>query len=259
MQLGLCTISSEARSVEEVFRVAADAGYDGVELWGKEPHIGDGSQEVTASIVGTASDLSLDIATYGSYLVAGADSFRDEYEHELAVAKRLGADLLRVWPGESEYEDCTESEWQAAVEDLSLLADRAASANLAVTVEKHEGRLSNATEGARRLIEAVDHPNCGLNWQPLFHMDETALLTEAERLAPLSNNVHMQAPAERGRSQRALLEDAYFDVAAVLDRFADMGFDGYVEVEFVSEDAAYETAVRRDHDYLRDALGDSEQ
>lgn len=254
MQLALCTISGTDRPVEEVFRFAADAGYDGVELWGKEPHIGDGSEEVTASIAGTVNDLSLDIATYGSYLVAGGGSFRDEYEHELAVAERLDADLLRVWPGESEYEDCTESEWEAAVEDLSLLADRAAAANISVTVEKHEGHLSDTTEGAGRLIETVDHSNCGLNWQPLFHMDESALLAEAERLAPLSNNVHVQAPAERGGSQRALLENAYFDVAAVLDRFADVGFDGYVEVEFVSEDAAYETAVRRDHDYLRAAL-----
>ena len=140
-----------------------------------------------------------------------------------------------------------------------MLADRAAAANLAVTVEKHEGRLTNATEGARRLIEAVDRPNCGLNWQPLFHMDETALVAEAERLAPLSNNVHIQAPAERGSYQRAPLEDAYFDVSAVLDRFADAGFDGYVEVEFVSEDTAYETAVQRDHDYLRAALDDTER
>lgn len=258
MQLALCTISDTDRAVEEVFRIAADTGYDGVEVWGKEPHIGDGSEAVTASIARTASDLSLDIATYGSYLVAGGDSFRDEYEHELAVAERLGADLLRVWPGESEYGNCTESEWEAAVEDLSLLADRAAAANIAVTVEKHEGRLSDTKEGARRLVETVDHPNCGLNWQPLFHMDESELLAEAERLAPLSNNVHMQAPAEQGGSRRALLENAYFDVAVVLDRFADAGFDGYVEVEFVSEDAAYETAVRRDHDYLRGALGDSE-
>lgn len=192
MHFGLCTISNKDLPVDEVLRVAADAGYDGVEIWGKEPHVGDGSRQVTASVAATASDLSLDIAAYGSYLVAGSDSFRDEYERELAVAERLGADLLRVWPGESEYGDCTESEWEAAVADLSLLADRAA-ADLAVTVEKHEGRLSDATEGARRLIEAVDHPNCGLNWQPLFHMDETALLAEAERLAPLSNNVHVQA------------------------------------------------------------------
>lgn len=253
MKIGLCTISNTKAPVEDVLEVAAEAGYDGVEIWGKD-HVGDGSAETCEAIASAAADRSLEIAVYGSYLAPGTDEFATSYEDELAVADRLGADLIRVWPGESEYQDCTEAEWDAAVDDLSRLSERAAAVDLAVTVEKHEGRLSNATDGARRLIEAVDHPHCGLNWQPLFHMSEAALLAEAERLAPLSNNVHVQAPAERGGSERAPLEDAYFDVGSVLDRFEAAGFDGYVEVEFVSEDEPYERAVRRDHDYLRNAL-----
>lgn len=254
MYLGLSTISNKDAPADAVLRAAADAGYDGVEIWGREPHVGDKSSDAIDSLAATASDLSLDVAAYGSYLVVGSDAFEDEFERELAVAERLGADLVRVWPGESEYEERTESEWDAAIGDLSRLADRAAEAGLGVTVEKHEGRLSNATEGARRLIEEVDRGNCGLNWQPLFHMDEAALSAEAERLAPLSNHVHLQASSRRGDSKRAPLRDAYFDVGAVLDCFEAAGFDGYAAVEFVTPDEEYEAAIRHDHDYLRGLL-----
>lgn len=254
MKIGLCTISNTDAPVSDVLETAAGAGYDGVEVWGQEPHVGDGSAATCESIVETAEGLGIEIAVYGSYLAPGTDAFDGSYEHELAVAERLDADLIRVWPGESEYGDHAEAEWDAAVSDLSLLAEEAESAGVDVTVEKHEGRLSNTTEGARRLIEAVDHTRCGLNYQPLFDMSEDDLIAEAELLAPLSNNVHIQAPAERGSKTRAPLEDSYFDVGAVLAPFADAGFEGYVEVEFVTDDLPYGDAVRRDCEYLRSVL-----
>lgn len=251
MKLGLCTISNKEFPVERVLDIAAGAGYDGVEIWGDEAHIGDGSPDRCDAIALAAKGRSLDVAVYGSYLAPGTETFADEYEHELAVADRIGADLLRVWPGDSEYGDQSDEEWDAVIDDLRLLARRGATYGVGVTVEKHAGRLSNATEGAERLVEAVDHPGCGLNWQPLFDMSESELLTEAERLAPLTNNIHIQAPAERGGKERALLSQAYFDVGTVLEPFEATGFDGYVEVEFVTQDVEYENAVRQDYEYLR--------
>lgn len=254
MELGLCTISNKGAPVEDVLAVAADTGYDAVEIWGRD-HAGDGSTATCDRIVDRAAELGVEIAVYGSYLAPGTDGFATDVERELAVADRLNADLIRVWPGESEYEECTETEWDRAVADLSELADRAGAFDVGVTVEKHGGRLTNAQAGARRLIEAVDDPNCGLNWQPRFDRPAADLLSEAERLAPLSNNVHLQAVAARGDDERCLLADAYFDVEAVLGRFDAAGFDGAVEVEFVSPAVDYGTAVRRDYEFLRSIVG----
>lgn len=254
MRLGLCTISNTELPVDRVLAVAAAAGFDGVEIWGKD-HVGDADPDACEAIRNIAADLGLEIAVYGSYLTVGSDEFAERYERELAVADRLGADLIRVWPGESEYGDHDPAEFDAAVADLRTLAERADANDLAVTVEKHEGRLSNVTEGARRLIDGVDRPNCGLNWQPLFDLSEADILAEADVLAPRSNNVHLQAPAERGSDDRAPLSEAYFDVAGALECFEDAGFDGYVEVEFVTQDHDYETAVRGDFEFLRSVLG----
>lgn len=250
METGLCTISNMDAPVEEVLAVAAETGYDCVEVWGRD-HVGDGSAETCERIADRAADLGLEVAVYGSYLAPGTDGFAAAVESELAVAERLGADLIRVWPGESEYGECSADEWDAAVADLSAVAERAAARGVGVTVEKHKGRLTDAGEGARRLIEDVDHPNCGLNWQPLFGIPAADLLAEAETLAPLSNNVHIQAKPAPDATDRCLLADAYFDVGAILERFDAAGFDGAVEVEFVTPDLDYETAVRRDYEFLR--------
>jgi alkanesulfonate monooxygenase SsuD/methylene tetrahydromethanopterin reductase-like flavin-dependent oxidoreductase (luciferase family) len=44
MHVGLCTISNKEASAEDVIEHAGAAGYDGIELWGRD-HAGDGSSE----------------------------------------------------------------------------------------------------------------------------------------------------------------------------------------------------------------------
>jgi len=251
VQFGLCTISNRDESAGTVVERAAEAGYDGVEIWGKDPHIGDGSPERCEAIRSDAADHTLTVGVYGSYLRPGTERFDDERDHELAVARRLGADVIRVWAGDDDYEERTEAQWEAAVADLRELVDAAADEGLAVTVEHHRGTLTSSAEGARRLIEAVDHENCGLNWQPSFQQAADEVLAEARDLAPLSNNLHVQAVPEPDIADRCLLADAHFDLPAILAVFDDAGFDGWVDVEFVTSDVDYETAIAGDLEYLR--------
>ncbi|MFP9190123.1 sugar phosphate isomerase/epimerase family protein [Natrialbaceae archaeon A-CW1-1] len=254
MKLGLCTIAAGNQPIETVASIAADAGYAGIEIWGRG-HIGDGSEAACRSVREAARDNDLEIPVYGSYLRPGTDGF-DAIDEELEIADRLGASLIRVWAGHEEFQDRSDEHWRRTIDDLQTLSDRTAENGIGVTVEKHEGTLTNTQDGARRLIEAVDRPNCGLNWQPLFGLSPDEVLAEARELAPLSNNVHVQAIPESGRppDERCLLEDAFFDVPAVVDAFEEAGLDGYVEVEFVTDDLAFEEAAERDREYLESIL-----
>lgn len=255
MDIGLCTITNKEWPVEDVLTLAAEAGYDGVEIWGQE-HVGvshDGADpdlETCRKVAAEASDLGLEIPVYGSYLRPGTASFRDELETELEAGEALDADFIRVWPGDQEYGEHESTHWDAVVEDLALAGRRATSRGLEVTLEKHEGTLANREEGARRLIEAVDSPAVGLNWQPLFFLDGDEISGEAKRLAPISNNVHLQATHKRGGNQRCPLPEAYFDVPEIVSAFDSAGFDGYLEVEFVDPTAEYEATVEAEREYL---------
>lgn len=252
MKLGLCTISNKEWPVGDVVELAGEVGYDGVEIWGRD-HVGDGTTATCRQIHDVAAACNVEIPVYGSYLRPGSDSFADELDEEVRIAADLGAEFVRVWPGSVSYGEHSDDHWEDAVADLSATAEAAAERGLSVTVEKHANTLTETAEGATRLVEEVDEPNCGLNWQPSFQLDADAVLADAEACAPHANNVHIQAPSEPGGS-RCLLSAAHFDVPAVFGTLSDAGFDGYVEVEFVTEDAPYREAVRADRDYLQSVL-----
>lgn len=249
MHIGLCTLADGKSPVGEVVREAAAAGYDGVEIWGRG-HV-DGTNGTPDEARRTATGLNLDIPTYGSYLRPGTPEFAESYEAELEIATALDADLVRVWAGNQEYGVHDPGHWRRTVSDLRELATAASERGIGVTVEKHEGTLTDDGAGARRLIEKVDEPNCGLNWQPLFGMTSDAIRAEVEELAPLSNNVHIQAVPKSGVTTRCALADAFFDVEHVVRTFQDADFDGYVDVEFVRDDIDFTRAIDADLDYLR--------
>lgn len=254
MKVGLCTISNTDASIGSVLSLAADTGYAGVEIWG-DGHVDDGDSSAER-IAESAGSFGLEIPVYGSYLRAGTDDFEREVSTELDIADALGASLIRVWPGAQEYQEHTSEHWDRVVDDLLSLSRRAADRGIGVTVEKHEGTLTNTTTGARELMETVDHQRCGLNYQPLFFLSADELVAEARELAPLANNVHMQAVGIRGGDERTLLQDAYFDCEALLAPFQEHAFQMYVEVEFVDQGRPYESAIRQDLEYLRSILGE---
>jgi len=254
VNLGLCTISNKEANVEQVIERAAEAGYDGVEIWGKEPHVGEGSPERCVEVRDHAADNDVEVGVYGSYLRVGTEEFDEMLNHEVDVAAELGADTIRVWAGNSDYENRTSEEWEAAIADLRELTDVAADRGLAVTVEKHHGSLTNSARGVRNLIEAVDRAECGLNWQPSFSQSSADVLADATKLASLSNNLHVQAVPEPGTVDRCFLRDAYFDLDEILTHFQDIGFDGWVNVEFVTAYVDYETAIATDHSFLESIL-----
>ncbi|XVH33157.1 sugar phosphate isomerase/epimerase family protein (plasmid) [Haloferacaceae archaeon DSL9] len=253
MRVGLCTVSATDRPVENVLEGAGAVGYDGVEIWGRE-HVGDGSAEACEQIVETAAEHDLEIASYGSYLRCGSDAFDDELGRELEIADRLEAGVIRVWAGSQEYGDHDDEHWSRVVDDLERLTDRAAAYDLRIAVEKHGNTLTHALEGAKRLIETIDDDRCRLNYQPGFSIPATELEREAQVLAPLSNQLHLQATRERTDNARAPLSEAYYDLDAIVEPFIECGFDGYANVEFVPDGRPYRGAIEADLRAVRSTL-----
>ncbi|RDZ51370.1 sugar phosphate isomerase/epimerase [Haloferax sp. Atlit-4N] len=253
MEIGVCTISSKSHSIESVLEICHDLSVDGVEIWGKD-HIPDRSQQTCQAIAAAGSRWEVTIPVYGSYLRVGGEDFDQKMETELDVTEWLGADKIRVWAGNREYAECDEMYWNQVVSDLEQLARAAQQRGLSVTVERHAGTVTDRTEGAKALIEAVDSPVIGLNWQPLFEHDPDTIATDATRLAPLTNNVHLQAMSAPDEQKRCQLSDAYFNVPNVIEIFDDIGYDGFLEIEFVTQSAPYEVALAADVAYLKALL-----
>lgn len=247
MKIGLCTISNKEESIESICETAAASGVDGIELWGGHIDSGVSPREMAS----TAADRSLSVLSYGSYLRAGTETFDDELEAELDTAVDCGADLIRVWAGESGYADHDPERFEQSVTDLTRLVRAAGERGIEVTVERHKNSHTDKQAGAQRLIEAVDSPHLGLNWQPLFGQSPEEVVLDAEQLAPLSNNVHLLAIPDPADGTKCALSKAYFDLPAVIDAFETCGFDGALEIEFVTSEVPYRDAVANDIEYLR--------
>lgn len=251
MHVGICTISNKELPVADVIDIAAELEVDGIEPWGRD-HV-DGSLDRAREIKDRAAAADLEVPVYGSYLRPGDESFADAYDHELALAEALDADLIRVWAGNEEYQDVSDHHWNAVVADLETLADAAEAAGVAITVERHSGTVTNTRAGAARLIEETP-ANVGLNWQAGRAPDSATVLEDARELAPLSNNVHVQTAAAPDAGERCPLAYSYVDLERVIDAFAAAGFDGYLEIEFVTQRCSYDAAVAADVAFLRRVL-----
>ncbi len=251
MYVGVCTISNKELPVTDVIDVVANLDVDGIEPWGRG-HV-DGSLERAREIKDRAAAADLDIPVYGSYLRPGDESFDAEYEHELALCEALEADLIRVWAGSEEYEEVSSDHWDTVVEDFETLADAAEAVGVDVTVERHSGTVTNARAGAARLIDETPD-TVGLNWQAVHTPDPETIIEDAVELAPLSNNVHVQTAAAPDAGERCPLAYSYADIEGVIDAFAAAGFDGYLEIEFVTQRCSYAPAVAADVAFLRRVL-----
>lgn len=244
MEIGVCTIANKPAAVESVMEVADEAGATGVEPWG-EDHINPATPDRAQEIRSVADRLGLRIPVYGSYLRAGTESFDEELDQELAIAEALSAEQIRVWAGEQEFQDVSESHWDRVIADLETLGERAAEEGLGVTVERHAGTVTNTTVGARKTIEQTPD-SVGLNYQPLFEHDAEEVASDIAELSALATNVHLQAVPAPGESERCPLAFAYFDINGIIEELSDAGFDGYLEVEFVSQRAPFAASLASD-------------
>ena len=100
MKIGLCTIAFQEKPLEEVIDIAADYGFDGIELWGKPPHL---PAEYDESYVKNIRDMALrkglEVSAFGSYVDPLMPLHQKHFEEAFKVAYDLGTNLVRIWSG----------------------------------------------------------------------------------------------------------------------------------------------------------------
>jgi len=257
--IALCTIAFRERLLEYSLDLAAEVGFQGVEVWGREPHI---SEEYDKNRVAAAgrmvSERGLKVAVFGSYLKFGAtnDDERLELKDVLRIAAGLGAPIVRVWASDVGSDEADDALWRRTIDEAGEAASRAAKMGLTLAVEMHSKTLCDTGATTRRLLDAVNCPAFGANYQASSrHRDETAL----ERLElALPRVVHMHAqnfvPLNAGsdRVERVGLADGIVEYGPLLGLLRKSGYEGFISVEFAPSAAADKReAIARDYHYLR--------
>jgi 3-dehydroshikimate dehydratase len=188
LRAGVCSVTFRKLPPQEVIRLAAQAGLQGIE-WGGDIHVPHGDLQKAREVARHTRDAGLVVSSYGSYYRAGHG---DElpFEKVLATAKELEAPVIRVWAGKQDSHEASPEYWQKVVEDSRNIAQSASREGVTLCYEFHGNTLTDTGESARRLLEAVAHPAMRTYWQPRVEQSLLPNLRDLRRLLPWLVNVH---------------------------------------------------------------------
>ena len=255
-KVALCTIAFQDRPLDEVLKLAADVGFDGVEPWGKPDHLPlTRTDDEVKAIQERIAGLGLKTSHYGSYVRLGdgqdpAEKDRD-MQRSVDITRLLDTDICRIWAGLKNSELLNEADWKLMVEDGKRFCARAEQAGVLLAIEMHGNSVTNKASAAVDLINRVGSPSLKLNYQILGESEDPY---ERARLAGSHVvMVHAQNENPSGRGQSLICEGAvdFRKVWEILH--GQFGFAGYFEVEFVRGNTMDEkvAALKADYECLR--------
>ncbi len=179
---GLCSVTMRHLGVEEVAKLAAEAGLRAVE-WGGDVHVPPGDRNAVARARVATDAAGLVTASYGSYLLSDGDAGPETVARVLDTAVDLGAPNVRVWtpfgvePGSARTGE--------VVDALGAVAAAAAARGLTVGLEFHGGTLTATGRSVATLLDAVDAPNLFTCWQPPYWLPPPAPAEDAAEVVGL--------------------------------------------------------------------------
>jgi sugar phosphate isomerase/epimerase len=271
MKLALTATPSAARfapillrgDIAGAFALAAELGYDGVELHLRQP--GDIDR---AAVRKLASDYGLGIPILGTGMAAGEDglTFADHdpeirrqaverVKEHIALAAYLNSavtiGLLSGWLGsDPQKRPVRRAAALACLEQCCQVAAVVGVTLLLEPLNRYECDYLNTVEDALSVIREIGLPNLKL-LADTFHMniEEVDIAASLRRAGPNLGHVHLVD------SNRRAPGHGHLDVRGVLQALRDINYPGYLSFEVLplpSPRQATEDAIRNVRDILLD-------
>lgn len=248
MKLGLCTIAFQEKPLEEVIDIAADYGFDGIEIWGKPPHMPvEYDETYIKNIKDKAQQKELAISAFGSYVDPLMHFHQKHFEEAFNIAQVLGTDLIRIWSGGGPSKSISPADKRLILFRLVGLSQWANFRSIKLGLEMHNNHLTDTVDSILEIIENTNIPSLKTYYQPLARYDADEPHTAAQQLVPHIVNVHAQNFDENGKA--CAIADGVVDYSRIIETLNGADYDGYIQVEFVHGDNKME-ALQRDRDYL---------
>jgi len=154
---------------------------------------------------------------------------------------------LRIWSRGGASKVILSTDKRSLFFRLTTLSQWAQFRDLTLGLEMHNNNFTDSVDTILELFDYVKSPALKTYLQPSFRPDADDPIEAVERLKGQIVNVHAQNTDE-SRSGCAIA-DGVVDYAEVVQKLADTGYDGYLEVEFVHGDDKLGT-LQRDRDFL---------
>ncbi|WP_030615124.1 sugar phosphate isomerase/epimerase family protein [Streptomyces sclerotialus] len=238
MRFAFSTLGVPGMPVHDVARLAAGAGYHGVELRAhpEEPvHPGLSARD-RAEVVREFADAGVEILTVAGYAKVaeaqdgtGEAALADELAGLVGLAADLGASYVRVFPGGGDR-PAAEADADAA-RRLGAVAPLAADRGVTVLLETHDSHRTGAA--AARVVGPVGHGSVGALWDVMHTWlgGEDPAATQAV-LAPHLGYVQVKDVASAEDRTPLPLGAGVLPLAGCLGALVADGWDGWLCWEY---------------------------
>lgn len=195
MRVHACSVAFRHSDVtaDVLATYARQHGFDGVEIWA--PHA-----RTMANDWAALPDRP-DVPMLSGYLPVGTPAFDPAQARDLVeLTIRWQAPKLRLFAGAVGWDQATADDRAAIARDLRLVADMALDQGLRVAIETHPGTLADSLSATGDLMQMLDHPAIGLNFD-ILHVWEggTDPVAALDILAPYLLHVHLKNVTTRER------------------------------------------------------------
>ena len=189
---GLVSVTFRKLTKTEIGDLMHDCGLTVVE-WGGDVHVPSGSPQDIADACTICAARGIRTVAYGSYYKPWTESAesRAAIRQDIGCTRALGAATIRVWAGRKGSGDITADERASVVRELQDACDAAKNAGLTVSLECHNGTLTDDCDSTLRLLEETARDNLKLYWQPNQFRDNAYNLETLKRELPYITNVHV--------------------------------------------------------------------
>ncbi|MBQ2942306.1 MAG: TIM barrel protein [Clostridia bacterium] len=186
---GLVSVSFRKHSVEEIISAAKKANLKYIE-WGSDVHAPANDIANLKKIKALQEESGIICSSYGTYFVIG-ESEPDELYGYINAAKMLGTNILRLWCGNKNYEDYTETECASLIALCKKYALIAEKNEVYLCMECHNNTFTNCPEGAKMLIKSVNSKNFLMYWQPNQFKTFDENIKYAKEISPYTRILHV--------------------------------------------------------------------
>jgi L-ribulose-5-phosphate 3-epimerase len=170
MKTSIFTIIFKERPLEEALRLAKEMGYDGIEIWGKEPHLSADTSLARAKDIRRMLDYyRLEVPAIGSYIgnfsMASDEECKKsmiELEKYLNLMDTLKCEMIRVGCGGPNAFLAEDYHYNKALYWISQCAILAKQYAKKLILEIHNNSLIETIESAENFLKVLNHENVGL-------------------------------------------------------------------------------------------------
>lgn len=188
---GLVSITFRKNTVEELIEAVRSCGLQAIE-WGSDVHVLPGNRDRALDVRAKMQDNGLRTAAYGSYYSLGQSTDPEkDFRPYLDTAQWLDTSVIRIWGGKKGSALLGEADLEQLAAEAKVIAHMAEETGIRLSLECHPNTLTDDADVSLRFLQAVNSPSLTMYWQPNQNRTLEYNLQAAEKLAPITTNLHV--------------------------------------------------------------------